>query len=79
MADQGISVHVKITINPDHKEVFLAALKPTFEAVKAEPLNTFFEVFHDEKNPGVFKLVEDWNCTAEYIVSVSNENFLSYT
>lgn len=71
MANQGISVHVKITIDPKDKETFLAALKPTFEAVKAEPLNTFFELSYDEKNPGVFELVESWNCTADYIMKVS--------
>lgn len=68
----GISVHVTITIDPKDKDAFLAALKPTFEAVKAEPLNLFFEISYDEKNPGVFKLIESWNCTAEYIMSVSN-------
>ena len=66
----GISVHVTITIDPKHKDTFLAALKPTFDAVKSEPLNLFLEIYHDEKNPGVYKLVESWNCTAEYIVSV---------
>jgi quinol monooxygenase YgiN len=68
----GISVHVTITIDPKDKDTFLTALKPTFDAVKAEPLNLFFEISYDEKNPGVFKLIESWNCTAEYIMSVSN-------
>lgn len=68
----GISVHVTITIDPKDKDTFLAALKPTFDAIKAEPLNLFFEISYDEKNPGVFKLIESWNCTSEYIMSVSN-------
>ncbi|KAI7978284.1 hypothetical protein EIK77_001227 [Talaromyces pinophilus] len=70
----GISVHVTITIDPKDKDAFLTALKPTFDAVKAEPLNLFFEISYDEKNPGVFKLIESWNCTSEYIMSVSNTN-----
>ncbi|GAM33818.1 hypothetical protein TCE0_013r00994 [Talaromyces pinophilus] len=65
----GISVHVTITIDPKDKDAFLTALKPTFDAVKAEPLNLFFEISYDEKNPGVFKLIESWNCTSEYIMS----------
>uniref|UniRef100_A0A093XMW2 ABM domain-containing protein n=1 Tax=Talaromyces marneffei PM1 TaxID=1077442 RepID=A0A093XMW2_TALMA len=65
----GISVHGTITIDPKNKDTFLAALKPTFDAIKAEPLNLFFEISYDEKNAGVFKLIESWNCTSEYIMS----------
>lgn len=45
-------------------------MRPTFEAVTAEPLNTFFEVYRDDKNPGVFKLVENWDADLEYMMNV---------
>lgn len=67
----SVSVHVKLTIYPSYAEAFLVALKPTMEAVIAEPLNTFFEVYQHQKEPGVFKLVENWDATAEYLNDVS--------
>jgi quinol monooxygenase YgiN len=73
----SVSVHVKLTINPSHAEAFLTALKPTVEAVIAEPLNTFFEVYKLDKEPGVFKLVENWDATPEYMVNVRLYLFLS--
>ena len=74
----SLSVHVKLTIDPNEIEKFLKALRPTFEAVTAEPLNTFFEVYRDDKTPGVFKLVENWNATVDHMVNVSI-NFHSHS
>lgn len=65
-----ISVHIKITVDPAHAETYLNALKPVFTAVIAEPRNTFFEVYQDEQNPGVFKLVENWTASVEYMKEV---------
>jgi quinol monooxygenase YgiN len=67
----SISVHVKLTVDPSKVDDFFAAFKPTFERVTAEPLNTFFEIYRDEKTPGVYKLIEDWNVSAEYMLGVS--------
>ena len=66
----SVSVHVKLTVYPAYTEAFLAALKPTMDAVVAEPLNTFFEVYKLDKEPGVFKLAENWDATAEYLNEV---------
>lgn len=49
----------------------LAALKPAYEGVIAEPENTFFEVFQNPSNPGEFRFIEHWNATAEWFMSVS--------
>lgn len=70
-ASSSVSVSVKLTIYPAYTEAFLAALKPTMEALIAEPLNTFFEVYKLDKEPGVFKLAENWDATAEYLNDVS--------
>ena len=70
--DPGLSVHVKVTVDPSNTEAFLKALEPTFINVKAESLNIFCEVYKDRKNPGVFKLVENWNATLDHMMNVSN-------
>jgi quinol monooxygenase YgiN len=66
----SISVHVKLTIDPSRIEEFLRALRPTFEEISADPLNTFIEIYRDDKNPGVFKLVENWDVTPEHMLNV---------
>ncbi|KAK8076004.1 hypothetical protein PG994_003276 [Apiospora phragmitis] len=66
----SVSVHVKITVDPSKTEDFLSALKVIYEKTKLEPLNTFLEVYRDDKAPGVFKLVENWNTTADYMMNV---------
>jgi len=71
-AGPTVSVHVSIAVDPANREAFLAALKPTFEKVIAEPLNIFFEVYQDPSKPGVFKLVENWNASPEYMINVSD-------
>lgn len=60
-AFHGISLHVNITVAPENVDKFLAAFKPCFDAVTAEPECTFFEVFHDQDNPGRFRFVENWS------------------
>lgn len=67
----SVSIHVKITVDPANTEDFLEALRPTFDAVAAEPLNTYFEVFQDARAPGVFKIVENWNANIDYMMNVS--------
>ena len=67
----GLSVHVKVTVDPSNTETFLKALEPTFSNVKAEPLNIFCEVYKDGNNPGVFKFVENWNATFDHMMNVS--------
>lgn len=80
MAGNGpsISVHVKIVVDPSKADEFLQALRPTFEKVIAEPLNTFFELYRDGQHPGVFKLVENWNATPEYMINVSGPSMKPY-
>lgn len=66
----SISVHITITIDPSNNAAFLEALKPTFEAATKEPLNTSMEVFQDANTPGVFRIVENWNATIDYMMNV---------
>jgi hypothetical protein len=68
----GISLHVKITVAPENVEKFLEALKPAYDAVVAEPECTFFQVLHNQDEPGVFKFVENWDADLEWIMNVRN-------
>ena len=61
----GISLHVSVTIAPEHIDEFLSHYKACFDAVTAEPECMFFEVFHDAEHPGHFRWVEDWNKDVE--------------
>ncbi|KAF2137733.1 uncharacterized protein K452DRAFT_312113 [Aplosporella prunicola CBS 121167] len=64
----SVSVQIKITIDPSNNDAFLKALKPVFDRIVEEPANTFFEVFQDARQPGVFKLIENWNASTEDVM-----------
>lgn len=66
----SISIHITITIDPSKSEAFLEALRPTFEEVIKEPLNASIEVFQDAMTPGVFRIIENWNTSIEYMTNV---------
>jgi quinol monooxygenase YgiN len=69
--DSSISVHVTLTVDPGKTDEFLGHLRPFFAKMSSEPLNTFTEVYQDARAPGVFKLVENWNTTPDYMINVS--------
>jgi quinol monooxygenase YgiN len=69
--ERGLSLHVTITIDPSDIGRFLAAFKPCYESVVAEPDCTFFEVFHSLDEPGVFRFVENWTKSQEWFLEVS--------
>jgi len=67
----SVSLHVKYTVDPSNVSAFLAALKPAYDAVVAEPENIFFEVYTSINEPGVIKFVENWNASIEWLMTVS--------
>jgi quinol monooxygenase YgiN len=67
----SFSLHVKITVAPENAQKFLDALKPAYDAVTAEPECIFFEVYQSEEEPGVFKFVENWNASKDWMMNVS--------
>jgi len=69
--NETISLHVRITIAPENVPAFLESLKPVYDAVTAEPECTLFQVYQSPEEPGVFKFVEHWNASKEWMVSVS--------
>ena len=66
----GVSLHVTVHVFPKDSEAFLAALKPVYELVAAEPECTYFEVFHSKDEPGVFHWVENYTETKEWFMQV---------
>jgi quinol monooxygenase YgiN len=50
----------------------LAALKPAYDAVIAEPENVFFEVYQNPQKKGEFKFIENWNASVERLMTVSS-------
>jgi quinol monooxygenase YgiN len=70
--NRGFSLHVTITVDPSNIDDFLAAFRPCYEAVVAEPDCTYFEVFHSLDEPGVFRFVENWRKSPEWFREVGN-------
>jgi len=66
----GFSLHVTVHVSPKDSEAFLAALKPVYELVAAEPECTYFEVFHSKDEPGVFHWIENYTQTKEWFMQV---------
>jgi len=68
--DYGFSLHVTVHVSPKDSEAFLAALKPVYDLVAAEPECTYFEVFHSKDEPGVFHWIENYTQTKEWFMQV---------
>ncbi|KAF2662622.1 hypothetical protein K491DRAFT_184829 [Lophiostoma macrostomum CBS 122681] len=64
------SLHVKLYIDPAKVDEFLDALQPAYDAVIAEPECKFFEVYTLPEEPGVFKFVEHWQATKQWLMDV---------
>jgi hypothetical protein len=65
---EGFSLQVKIYLAPEDVEKWLAAFKPIFELVSAEPDCLFFELYQDPEHPGNINWVENWYVRLQYVV-----------
>ncbi|KAJ3545725.1 hypothetical protein NM208_g2367 [Fusarium decemcellulare] len=79
-ANQGISLHVTIHINPDDVDKFFTYFKPVYDKVTAEPECTFFEVYQSPEDPGTLHWVENWSQTVDWLLTVqlSKEYYKEY-
>lgn len=59
-SQEGLSLHVSVTIAPENVGKFLDAFTPAFQNVIAEPECTFFAVYQNQDNPGELSWVEHW-------------------
>ena len=66
-----LSLQVTIQVAPENADAFLAALRPCWEAVIAEPECLFFDVFQDPEVPGKFRFIELWAESREWLETVS--------
>ncbi|KAF2676953.1 hypothetical protein K458DRAFT_424314 [Lentithecium fluviatile CBS 122367] len=73
-----LSVHITLHIDPTKLDTFFEVVRTTYDAVTAEPENIFFEVYQSADKPGVFRFVEHWNASMEWMTNVcyaSDETF----
>ncbi|KAF2973413.1 hypothetical protein GQX73_g168 [Xylaria multiplex] len=64
----GWSLHVTVYIAPENVDRFLAAFKPVFNKVVAEPECLFFEMYQNPQEPGKISWVEDWSKSPEWFL-----------
>ncbi|KAI8953493.1 hypothetical protein F4801DRAFT_118296 [Xylaria longipes] len=64
----GWSLHVTVYIAPENVDRFLAAFKPVFNKVVAEPECLFFEMYHSPQEPGKLSWVENWSKSPEWFL-----------
>jgi quinol monooxygenase YgiN len=59
-------MNVTLTIQPERREEFLAALREVLPAARAEPNCSYLHVGQSMTDPDVFVLSEGWHDLAEY-------------
>ncbi|KAI0974058.1 hypothetical protein F4678DRAFT_396168 [Xylaria arbuscula] len=64
----GWSLHVTVYIAPENVDRFLAAFKPVFNKVVAEPECLFFEMYQSPQEPGKLSWVENWSKSPEWFL-----------
>ncbi|KAI1177136.1 hypothetical protein F4777DRAFT_216338 [Nemania sp. FL0916] len=64
----GWSLHVTVYIAPENVDRFLAAFKPVFNKVVAEPECLFFEMYQSPQEPGKISWVENWSKSPEWFL-----------
>ncbi|KAI1363057.1 hypothetical protein F5Y08DRAFT_253805 [Xylaria arbuscula] len=64
----GFSLHVTVYIAPENVDRFLAAFKPAFDKVVAEPECLFFELYQSPQEPGKLSWVENWSKSPEWFL-----------
>jgi len=63
-------IHVTIIIAPSDVPEFLKAVEILFLQVTAEPECTFVQILQKPEQPGVFRFVEAWSATREWLHEV---------
>ncbi|KAI0879127.1 hypothetical protein GGS24DRAFT_440885 [Hypoxylon argillaceum] len=67
-SNTGWSLHVTVHIAPENVDRFLAAFKPVFNSVVAEPECLFFEMYQSPQEPGRISWVENWAKSPEWFL-----------
>ncbi|KAI1502917.1 hypothetical protein F5X99DRAFT_147703 [Biscogniauxia marginata] len=77
---EGMSLQVTVHIAPENVDKFLAAFKPVFDKVAAEPECLFFEVYRSPDEPGKISWVENWSKSKEWFLTnqVTKEYYKDY-
>ncbi|KAI1639949.1 hypothetical protein F4809DRAFT_20993 [Biscogniauxia mediterranea] len=77
---EGMSLQVTVHIAPENVDKFLAAFKPVFDKVAAEPECMFFEVYRSPEEPGKISWVENWSKSKEWFLKnqITKEYYKDY-
>ncbi|KAI5923130.1 hypothetical protein F4810DRAFT_670514 [Camillea tinctor] len=77
---EGMSLQVTVHIAPENVDKFLAAFKPVFDKVAAEPECLFFEVYRSPEEPGKISWVENWSKGKEWFLKhqITKEYYKDY-
>ncbi|KAI0196966.1 hypothetical protein F4808DRAFT_297201 [Astrocystis sublimbata] len=62
------SLHVTVYVAPEDVDRFLAAFKPVFNKVVAEPECLFFEMYRSPQEPGKLSWIENWAKSPEWFL-----------
>ncbi|KAI0597292.1 hypothetical protein F4775DRAFT_560600 [Biscogniauxia sp. FL1348] len=77
---EGMSLQVTVHVAPENVDKFLAAFKPVFDKVAAEPECMFFEVYRSPEEPGKISWVENWSKSKEWFLQhqITKEYYKDY-
>ncbi|KAI1486599.1 hypothetical protein F5X96DRAFT_654284 [Biscogniauxia mediterranea] len=78
--EEGMSLQVTVHVAPENVDKFLAAFKPVFDKVAAEPECMFFEVYRSPEEPGKISWVENWSKSKEWFLKnqITKEYYKDY-
>lgn len=63
-------LQVKVFFDPKDRETFLAAFKPVYDLVVAEPECAYFFFGEDVQEPGAFRWTEGWTKDVTWFMTV---------
>ncbi|KAL2267794.1 hypothetical protein VTJ83DRAFT_5071 [Remersonia thermophila] len=70
MASPGITLFLTLHILPEKLDEFMELFEPLVKQVVAEPECRSFHVYKDPQSPGTLAIVEHWNATPEWLMTV---------
>ena len=70
MASTPLTIHATFFLKPGTEPQFFEAIKPLWEEIQSDDKLQYFNVFTNNREPGVIRLAEIWNANVEYLLTV---------
>ncbi|KAH7304512.1 hypothetical protein B0I35DRAFT_444939 [Stachybotrys elegans] len=67
---KGFNIQASLFVSPDKLNDFLDLIKPIMERTMADPKCLFVEAYQSVDDPGHIRLVENWNASVEWFMTV---------